>query len=54
MLIYEELTHKIRGAATEVHRAPLLTYLRLSGKRAGLLIKFNMVLLKDGIRRMVL
>jgi GxxExxY protein len=124
MLIYEELTHEIRGAATEVHKAigpgllesayeeclchelslrglpfqrqvplpvsdkgvkldcgyrldvavedkvilelksvqqiepiheaQLLTYLRLSGRKVGLLINFNTVLLKDGIKRMVL
>ena len=36
-----------------IHEAQLLTYLRLSGKRVGLLVNFNTVLLKDGIRRMV-
>jgi hypothetical protein len=30
-----------------------LTYLKLSGKRLGLLINFNVVHLKDGITRMV-
>ncbi|HRH69408.1 MAG: GxxExxY protein [Flavobacteriales bacterium] len=34
-----------------IHTAQLLTYLRLSGNRLGLLINFNEVLLKDGIRR---
>ena len=33
--------------------AQLLTYLRLSGHRLGLLINFNVALLKDGIKRMV-
>lgn len=33
--------------------AQLLTYLKLSGKRLGLLINFNQVLLKDGIKRLV-
>jgi GxxExxY protein len=37
-----------------VHQAQLLTYLKLSGKRLGLLINFNTPLLKDGIRRFVL
>jgi GxxExxY protein len=37
-----------------VHEAQLLTYLRLSGLRVGLLINFNVPLLKDGIRRRVL
>jgi GxxExxY protein len=37
-----------------VHEAQLLTYLRLSGKRVGLLINFNVPVLKDGIVRRVL
>lgn len=36
-----------------VHEAQLLTYLRLSGKRLGYLINFNVPLLKEGIKRMV-
>ena len=36
-----------------VHRAQLLSYLRLSGKKVGLLINFYEIHLKDGIRRMV-
>lgn len=35
-----------------IHTAQLLTYLRLTGNRLGLLINFNEVLLKDGIRRL--
>jgi len=34
--------------------AQLLTYLKLSGKRLGLLINFNVPLIRDGIRRIVL
>jgi len=37
-----------------IHKAQLLTYLKLSGKKTGLLINFNVVSLKDGITRMVL
>jgi GxxExxY protein len=37
-----------------VHEAQLLTYLRLSGLRVGLLINFNVPVLKNGIRRRVL
>ena len=37
-----------------VHEAQLLTYLRLSKTRVGLLINFNVPVLKDGIKRMVL
>lgn len=34
-----------------VHKAQLITYLKLSDKRVGLLINFNVVRLKDGIER---
>jgi len=37
-----------------VHEAQLLTYLRLGGWELGLLINFNVVVLKDGIRRRIL
>lgn len=40
-------------AITPVHQAQLLTYLKLSQKHLGLLINFNVVHLRDGIRRMV-
>ena len=36
-----------------VHKKQLLTYLRLTNKRVGLLINFNVALLKDGISRVV-
>lgn len=37
-----------------IHDAQLLTYLRLGGWHAGLLLNFNVPVLKDGIRRKVL
>ncbi len=37
-----------------VHEAQLLTYLRLAKKKVGLLINFNVPMLRDGIRRRVL
>jgi len=37
-----------------IHEAQLLTYLRLSQRRLGLLINFNTPLIKDGIKRLVL
>ena len=37
-----------------IHEAQLLTYLKLSDRRLGLLVNFNAVTLKDGLRRMVL
>jgi GxxExxY protein len=37
-----------------VHEAQLLTYMKLGGWRIGLLINFNVKVLKDGIRRRIL
>jgi GxxExxY protein len=37
-----------------VHEAQLLTYLKLSGIRVGLLLNFQTAVLRDGIRRLVL
>lgn len=37
----------------KVHYKQLLTYLRLAGKRLGLLINFGEALIKDGIHRIV-
>jgi GxxExxY protein len=40
-------------ALAPVHKKQLLTYLRLADKRLGLLINFNVALIKDGITRIV-
>lgn len=37
-----------------VHQAQLLTYMKLMQKRLGLLMNFHSVMLKDGIKRLVL
>jgi GxxExxY protein len=42
------------AALLPVHEAQLLTYLRLSKKRVGLLMNFNVPVLKDGVIRRVL
>jgi GxxExxY protein len=44
---------KAVDAIHPVHLAQVITYLKLSGKYVGLLINFNVVHLRDGIRRMV-
>lgn len=36
-----------------IHEAQLITYLKLSGKKVGLLINFNVLHLRDGITRRV-
>ncbi len=37
-----------------IHEAIILTYLRLSGRSIGLLINFNVPVLKDGVRRFMM
>lgn len=41
-------------ALSRLHEAQLLTYMRLSGHRLGLLVNFNVELLKHGLRRLIL
>jgi len=38
---------------TQVHLAQILTYLRIGHYKLGLLMNFNVILLRDGIRRVV-
>ena len=45
---------KAVDALTRVHQAQILTYLKLSKLRLGLLMNFNVELLKHGIRRIAL
>lgn len=40
-------------ALNDVHKAQVITYLKLSGCKLGLLVNFNVVLIKDGIKRIV-
>ena len=40
-------------ALNDVHLAQTLTYMKLGGYKLGLLINFNVSLLKDGIRRVI-
>lgn len=44
---------KIVDRLAPIHKAQLLSYLKLSGCKVGLLINFNVKILKDGIVRMV-
>ena len=45
---------KCVDAILPIHEAQLLTYLRMAGKRVGLIINFNVPVLKKGIVRRVL
>jgi GxxExxY protein len=40
-------------ALTDIHLAQTLTYMKLGNYKLGLLINFNVLKLKDGIRRVV-
>ena len=56
LIVADKVVVEIKAVDTllGVHEAQLLTYLRLTGKRVGLLINFNVPMLKEGIRRKVL
>jgi GxxExxY protein len=45
---------KVVDALASVHTAQLLTYLKLADKRLGFLINFNVPIIKQGIKRVIL
>ena len=45
---------KVVDKLLPIHEAQLLTYMKLSGAKTGLLMNFNVTRLKDGIKRFVL
>ncbi len=55
LLVDDKVIIELKSVANlaEVHFAQTLTYLRLSGKKLGLLINFNEKYLKNGIHRIV-
>jgi GxxExxY protein len=55
LLVESKLIIEVKSveALADIHLAQVLTYLRLSDLRLGLLLNFNVVHLKDGIRRVV-
>ncbi|MGB9181027.1 MAG: GxxExxY protein [Pyrinomonadaceae bacterium] len=55
LLVEDKVIVEIKSveALAPVHRKQLLTYLRLADKRLGLLVNFNVELIKDGISRVV-
>jgi GxxExxY protein len=56
LLVGEQLVVELKAVDQlfPIHSAQLLTYLRLSGNRLGLLINFNTPLIRDGIKRIAL
>lgn len=56
IVVAEKIILEIKAvdAIAEIHKAQLLTYLKLSNLRIGLLLNFSARLLKDGIVRLVL
>jgi len=56
LLVTEEVVVEIKAVSSleSIHEAQLLTYLKLGGWRLGLLINFNVSVLRNGIRRRIL
>ena len=55
LMIEHKLILELKSIETlnDVHLAQLLTYLKLSGCKLGLLMNFNVAMLKNGIKRVV-
>ena len=55
LVVEDQVIVEIKAVETiaPVHKRQLLTYLKLADKRLGLLINFNVYLIKDGIIRIV-
>ena len=56
IVVRQQLLIEIKAVerVVPVHEAQILAYLRLSGYKVGLLLNFNSVVLRDGLRRFVL
>jgi GxxExxY protein len=56
LLVDQSVVVEVKTVATiiPIHEAQLHTYMRLSKKSLGLLINFNVILLRDGIKRHVI
>ncbi len=55
LVVNDELIVELKTVekVLEIHKAQLLTYLKLTGKRLGLLINFNVPYLRDGVHRII-
>jgi len=56
LLVEDKVVVEIKSVdlLNPIHTAQLMTYLKLSGCRIGLLINFNVIFLKEGIKRKIL
>lgn len=56
LIVEQEIVLELKAVIKldEVHRAQLISYLRTTGLRGGLLINFRVALLRHGLRRVVL
>ena len=56
LLIEKSIIIEIKAVESllPVHKAQLLTYLKLSGHRLGFLTNFNVAVIKDGLKRVIL
>jgi GxxExxY protein len=55
LLVGERVVVEVKSVdvLAPIHQAQLLTYLKLSGRKVGFLMNFNVPLFKDGLRRFV-
>ena len=55
LMVENKLIMEIKSveALNDVHKAQVITYIKLSGCKLGLLVNFNVVLIKEGIKRIV-
>jgi GxxExxY protein len=55
LLVNDEVVVELKTVETilPIHQAQTLTYLPLSGKQVGLILNFNVIVLKNGIKRLV-
>jgi GxxExxY protein len=56
LLVENQVICEVKAVATDndLFKAQLLTYMKLTNKRLGYLINFNVPKIKDGISRMIL
>jgi len=56
LLVENEIVVEIKSVERQdpVFQAQVMTYIKVAGKRIGLLMNFNSRLLKDGIKRVIL